>query len=71
MALTDGNEWRIYNSHATVPVEQRLFRMVQVVDPGTHPEATLRLLAKTQMADDLIDVMDGRPNSRTGSSRRC
>jgi hypothetical protein len=57
VALTDGNEWRIYNSHATVPVEQKLFRMVRVADPGTHPEATLRLLAKTQMADHLIDVM--------------
>jgi len=57
VALTDGNEWRIYNSHATVPVEQKLFRMVRVADPGSHPEATLRLLAKTQMADHLIDVM--------------
>jgi hypothetical protein len=26
VALTDGNEWRIYNSHATVPVEQKLFK---------------------------------------------
>lgn len=57
VALTDGNEWRIYNSHATVPVEQKLFRMVRVADPASHPEATLRLLAKTQMADHLIDVM--------------
>ena len=30
VALSDGNEWRIYNSHATVPVEQKLFRVVRV-----------------------------------------
>ena len=57
VALTDGNEWRIYNSHATVPVEQKLFRVVRVSDPETHPEGTLRLLAKAQMADHLIDVL--------------
>jgi hypothetical protein len=32
VALTDGNEWRIYNSHATVPVEQKLFRVVRIAD---------------------------------------
>jgi hypothetical protein len=57
VALTDGNEWRIYNSHATVPVEQKLFRVVRVADPDTHPDQTLRLLAKVQMADHLIDVL--------------
>lgn len=57
VALTDGNEWRIYNSHAAVPVEQKLFRVVRVGEPGTHAEQTLRLLAKAQMADHLIDVL--------------
>ena len=28
IVLTDGNEWRIYNSHAEVPVEEKLFRRV-------------------------------------------
>lgn len=56
VALTDGNEWRIYNSHAPVPVEQKLFRVVRVAEPETNPEATLKLLAKTQMADHLIDA---------------
>jgi hypothetical protein len=55
VALTDGNEWRIYNSHATVPVEQKLFRVVRISEPGTRAEETLRLLAKAQMADHLID----------------
>ncbi len=56
VALTDGNEWRIYNSHAPVPVEQKLFRVVRVADPDTHAEQTLKLLAKAQMADHLIDA---------------
>jgi Restriction Enzyme Adenine Methylase Associated len=57
VALTDGNDWRIYNSHAPVPVEQKLFRVVRVADPETHAERTLKLLAKAQMADHLIDVL--------------
>jgi Type I restriction enzyme R protein N terminus (HSDR_N) len=57
VVLTDGNEWRIYNSHATVPVERKLFRVVRVADPDTRPGETLRLLAKGQMADHLIDVL--------------
>jgi hypothetical protein len=56
VALTDGNEWRIYNSHAPVPVEQKLFRVVRVGDPDSNATGTLRLLAKTQMADHLIDA---------------
>ena len=26
VVLTDGNEYRIYNSHATVPVEEKLLK---------------------------------------------
>jgi hypothetical protein len=55
VALTDGNAWRIYNSHAAVPVEQKLFRVVHIADPEDHAEETLRLLSKAQMADHLID----------------
>jgi len=57
VALTDGNEWRIYNSHAAVPVEQKLFRVVRVADPDGHAEQTLTLLTKAQMADHLIDAL--------------
>ena len=55
VALTDGNAWRIYNSHAAVPVEQKLFRVVHIADPDDHAEETLRLLSKAQLADHLID----------------
>ena len=45
-----------YNSHAPVPVEQKLFRVVRVGDLDSKSLGTLRLLAKTQMADHLIDA---------------
>ena len=57
VALTDGDEWRIYNSHATVPVEKKLFRVVRIGDPETHADQTLKLLTKAQMADHLIDAL--------------
>jgi hypothetical protein len=57
VALTDGNEYRIYNSHAAVPVEQKLFRRVAVTDQMTRPDETLALLSKAQMADHLIDEL--------------
>lgn len=55
VALTDGNEYRLYNSHATVPVEQKLFRTVRIADIDTRPAETLALLSKAQLQDHLID----------------
>ena len=55
VALTDGNEYEIYNSHATVPAEKKLFRTVRIADPSTRPAETLRLLSKGQLQDHLID----------------
>ena len=45
----------IYNSHATVPAEKKLFRTVRIADPSTRPAETLRLLSKGQLQDHLID----------------
>jgi hypothetical protein len=55
VALSDGNEYRLYNSHAAVPVEEKLFRIIQVADPATRPAETLGLLSKSQLQDHLID----------------
>ena len=55
VALTDGDEYRLYNSHATVPVEEKLFRTIRVADPDTRPADTLGLLSKGQLQDHLID----------------
>ncbi|MER6588203.1 hypothetical protein [Micromonospora chalcea] len=30
VALTDGAEWRVYNAHAPVPIEHKLFRAVRL-----------------------------------------
>jgi hypothetical protein len=57
VVLTNGNEYRIYNSHASVPVEEKLFRRVVVAsDEPDVPEA-LRLLSKAQLEDNQIDVL--------------
>lgn len=50
IALTDGDEWRLYNAHAEVPVEQKLFWSVRVSEAGTAAEM-LRLLARTAMGE--------------------
>jgi hypothetical protein len=57
VVLTDGNEYRIYNSHATVPVEEKLFRRVVIAadDPGTLD--TLGLLSKGQLEEQKIEVL--------------
>ena len=55
VALTDGDGWRIYNSHAKVPFERKLFRSVRVSDQASAPEATLSLLAKERLAGRAID----------------
>lgn len=56
VALTDGNEYRIYNSHAPVPVEQKLFRKARVSDDSDVAE-TLQLLSKERMEQGLIGSM--------------
>lgn len=56
VVLTDGNEWRIYNSHATVPVEEKLFRSIRLNDPEADAEDTLQLLSKARMREKSIDV---------------
>jgi len=57
VVLTDGNEYRIYNSHATVPVEEKLFRRIAIAsdEPGTSD--TLELLSKSQLQDNQIEVL--------------
>lgn len=56
--LTDGDEYRLYNAHAAVPVEEKLFRSVQVSD--TKDEArcleTLELIAKEHLEASSTDL---------------
>lgn len=51
VVLTNGDEYRLYNAHASVPVDEKLFRTVRVSDPESHPEETLALLSKESVAE--------------------
>ncbi len=52
VVLTDGDEYRIYNAHASVPVEEKLFRKVRLRDEdGRAAEDTLALLSKESVAE--------------------
>jgi Restriction Enzyme Adenine Methylase Associated len=54
VALTDGAEWRLYNAHAPVPVEQKLFRAVRVTDDVAAAFELLTLLSKDNLRDNRI-----------------
>jgi hypothetical protein len=56
--LTNGDEYRIYNSHAEVDVEEKLFRNVSVsaTDPKTLID-TIALLSKDKMRGSLLDEL--------------
>jgi hypothetical protein len=55
VVLTDGDEYRIYNSHATVPVDEKLFRTIRISDDSSAPEKTLWLLSKSQLQERQIN----------------
>jgi hypothetical protein len=57
VVLTDGNEYRIYNSHAVVPVEEKLFRRVVVASDQSGVADTLALLSKGQLQENQIEVL--------------
>jgi len=57
VVLTNGNEYRIYNSHAVAPVEEKLFRAVQITaDPKVASEALL-LLAKEHIQENALNAL--------------
>ena len=56
--LTNGDEYRIYNSHAEVDVDEKLFRKVRISD--SEPKFiidTLCLLSKDKMRGSLLDEL--------------
>jgi hypothetical protein len=55
--LTNGDEYRIYNSHATVPVEEKVFRTIRIADEGSRADDTLAVLSKERMKENWIDVL--------------
>ncbi len=57
VVLTNGDEYRIYNSHAAVPVEEKLFRTVRLTDEDSPTEETLGLLSKEQISENQIEIL--------------
>jgi hypothetical protein len=57
VVLTDGDEYRVYNSHAPVPIEEKLFRSVRIDGDGAPVAETLDLLSKAQMQENLIEAL--------------
>ena len=56
--LTNGDEYRIYNSHAEVDVDEKLFRKVCISDSNsTFLIDTLVLLSKEKMRGSLLDEL--------------
>ncbi len=56
VALTDGAEWRVFNAHAPVPVEQKLFRAVRIQDIDAALEL-LSLLSKDNMRENRFEEL--------------
>lgn len=56
VVLTNGNEYRVYNSHAPVPVEQKLFKTATISEDSDIADL-LQLLSKERMEQDLISSM--------------
>ncbi len=57
--LTNGDEYRIYNSHAAVDVEEKLFRRVRITELDSHEFTleTLALLSKDQLSENQLESL--------------
>lgn len=69
VVLTDGNEYRLYNSHATVPIDEKLFRTVRISDDPDASADTLALLSKDRIRENEIDVLWKAPAPDACQSR--
>ncbi len=57
--LTNGDEYRLYNAHAPVDVEEKLFRAIRITDPDDQRLVleTLDLLSKDKTGENLISIL--------------
>ena len=55
--LTNGDEYRLYNAHAPVEAEQKLFRSVKLSGDLAVAADTLALLTKDKMAEKRLNVL--------------
>lgn len=57
VVLSNGREYRIYNAHAPVGVEDKLFRSVDVATDIDGAHDTLKLISKTSMAGNRLEAL--------------
>jgi hypothetical protein len=57
VVITNGDEYRIYNACAPVPIEEKLFRTVHVSHNDSPVEETLGLLSKGRISDNEIEIL--------------
>ncbi|MEZ5976751.1 MAG: type I restriction enzyme HsdR N-terminal domain-containing protein [Planctomycetota bacterium] len=57
VVLTDGDEYRIFNTHAPVAVDEKLFRRVRLSSEPDRAAATLELLSKDRIEENRIDTL--------------
>jgi hypothetical protein len=57
--LTNGDEYRLYNSHALVDADEKLFRTVRISDASQQAFTleTVELLSKDKMGEKQLDVL--------------
>lgn len=57
--LTNGDEYRLYNAHAPVDVDDKLFRSVKISDEGQHDftVSTLELLSKDKIGENRLNML--------------
>jgi hypothetical protein len=57
--VTNGDEYRLYNSHAQVDVDEKLFRSLRLSDPDQTEFSleTLALIAREQMGETALDLL--------------
>lgn len=54
VVLTDGSEWRVYNAHAPVPIEDKEFRRVSLADDIDAAYEMLGLLSRENIRDNRL-----------------
>src|SRR5207248_10303312 len=54
---TDGAEWRIYNAHAPVPIELKLFRSVRLAEDLDQATEVLALLGRDDLRDNRLQEL--------------
>jgi hypothetical protein len=59
VVLTNGDDYHIYNTHAPVVVEEKLFRAAKVMSEDAAVLHTIELLAKNRLEENRIELSLG------------